>query len=374
MDHHQETQDMLAASLLALLERKHSTEALCRGEATTDLWDALVELGLTAAESSEEAGGFGLPFAHLAPLFQIFGQRLATTYFLEFSIVGGWLASACGASAMSASVQDGSSRIALASGEPGAGGDLAFTRTTAERSEAGWNLNGTKSVIVGGDRATHFLIPALLDGSELGLFLVEATQAGVERHSFALYDGSYAADLTLENASVAQEALLTRGEEAQRLIELALDRGRAALCHEAVGLMEALLDVTLEYVKTRKQFDRPIGSFQTMQHRLADGFMDVELVRSAAELASDAVRLNLAPEQRLQAISAAKYTAATCARRAGQSAVQAHGGIALTREYVAGHYFKRLTMIERYLGTAADHLERYIQVANAPKTALLQPS
>jgi len=364
-----ETQNMLSHSIKAMLGKHHASDRLREGHCAANLWPELVELGLTAAEIPEEIGGLGLGFADIVPMFEDLGRGLATTYYLEFAVMGYWLLHASGnavARDLLAGAAAGEVLPVLAFSEFGTAGDPAFTRTTATASGDGWRLKGSKSVVVGGDIATHLLVPALAgqgEDSGLALFLVPADAPGVALRSLQLYDGSRAADISLDDARVPASNLLSSGDEAKELIAMTLDRGRAALCHEAVGLMAAAQELTLDYVKSRKQFGQPIGAFQTMQHRLANMFMDLELTRSAAQLATSAVQRSATPEQRMQAVSAAMVTLCQNARAVGQSAIQAHGGIALTREYLAGHYFKRLTLIERYLGTGEDHLERYIALS-----------
>jgi alkylation response protein AidB-like acyl-CoA dehydrogenase len=360
-----ETQSMLSHSISAMLERHEPIGRLCEGRDAANLWDAVVELGLAGAEIPEELGGLGLPFSDIAPMFEDLGRGLAATCYLEFAVIGIWLLHASGNAAAHdplTGATSGDIRAVLAFSEYGSAGDPAFTRTNATAIAEGWALRGAKSVVVGGQIATHLLVPALRDG-ELALFLVPVDAPGVTRNTLQLYDGSSAADITLDNVQVPLSHVLASGAQAADLIAMALDRGRAALCHEAVGLMAAVHGLTLDYVKARKQFGQPIGAFQTMQHRLANMFMDLELSRSAADVATSAVQRSVSPQRRMQDVSAAMVTLCQCARNFGQNAVQAHGGIALTREYQAGHYFKRLTMIERYLGTGEDHLERFIALA-----------
>ena len=355
-----DTQEMLSHAVEQMLERHHSVRSLCEGKAQADLWPLLVELGLTAAEFAEEHGGLAVPFADVAPAFNKIGRALATSYLTELAIMGGWLVEAYAVPELTAKVASGEARVALAFGEQGSGGDVGFTASSAVRNATGWALSGRKSVVVGGDRASHLIVPVQLADGDLALFLLPTDTAGLIRHSYQLYDGSHAADFDLAEVSLPADSLLTQGSRARELVELALDRGRAALCHEAVGLLEAVQAITLDYVKTRKQFGQAIGEFQTMQHRMADMYMDIELARSCAQLASDAISAGGDPFARMQTVSAAMVSMCECARRVGQSAVQAHGGIALTQEYLVGHYFKRLTMVARYLGDADFHRERYI--------------
>jgi alkylation response protein AidB-like acyl-CoA dehydrogenase len=370
-----DTQDMLARAVDAMLEKRHSTDPLTKGDVAPDLWPQMIELGLTSAELPETAGGLNLEFREIAPALERIGHALARTHLIEYAIMGGWLLAASEAPLSSQMIPDvaaGNIKIALAHGEPGTAGDLRYTMTTAHSTGNDWSISGNKSVVIGGADATHFMLPArisqpesdLSSEAEIGLFLVSAKSQNLVRTPYRLFDGSDAADVLLENVSLPPQFLLCRGQRALQLVEGALDRGRAALCQEAVGLMEALQALTLDYVKTREQFDQPIGAFQTMQHRMADMFMELELVRSAAQLASRAIDCEQG-NVRMRLISAAMVTICESANRFGQSAIQAHGGIGMTQEYLAGHYFKRLTLISRWLGDADQHLDRYLDLEPA---------
>jgi alkylation response protein AidB-like acyl-CoA dehydrogenase len=374
MNRMSETQEMLSKAVEQMLEKHNSAQSICDGNPKPDLWSQLVELGLTAAEFPLNRGGLAVPFTDIAPAFRKIGRALATTYLKEFITMGGWLVGACEKSSagdIASLAVAGEARVVLASGEYGSGGDVRYTKTRAVQAEDGWKINGKKAVVVGGDRATHLIVLAKIapiagdPNGELALFLLPVDALGVTSHVFELYDGSIAADFNLRDVKVSADNLLAQGKKAVDLIDLALDRGRAALCHETFGLLEKVHEITLEYVKTRKQFGQPIGAFQTMQHRMANMYMDIELAQSCAELATDAISSRSEANGRMQTISAAMVSICECARRVGQSAVQAHGGIALTQEYLVGHYFKRLTMVERYLGNTEYHAERYIAYAEA---------
>ena len=374
-----DTQDMLSGAVERMLAINPSAAPRCEGKPKVDLWTAAIEIGLTAAEFRPECGGLGLTFADIAPAFREIGRALASTYLTEFAVMGGWLIDSCNAvnvESMVLQAAAGEVRVALAIAEYGDGGDIGFTKTKAVLTQDSWTLDGFKTLMVGGDRATHLVVSAVIGSSsanpiDLALFVVPRDAVGLNANVFELYDGSYSADFRLDGVKVPIGSLIARGAEAVDLIELALDRGRAATCHEAVGLIEKVHEITLDYVKTRRQFGQPIGVFQTMQHRMADMHMEIEIAHSCAQLATDAIVSRGDKKKRMQAISAAMVGICGCARRVGQSAVQAHGGIALTREYVVGHYFKRLTMIERYLGNAEYHLERYIEQSPAQSSGQL---
>jgi alkylation response protein AidB-like acyl-CoA dehydrogenase len=191
-------------------------------------------------------------------------------------------------------------------------------------------------------------------------FAPRATK-GLKVTTYPLYDGSGAADLTLEDVTLPQSALVGGQGTAYPDIAYAWDRGAAAVCVEAMGALDRLRDLTVDYLKTREQFGRPIGQFQALQHRMADAYMAIELARSMSLLAVAAITGTDAARRAAQ-ISAAKVTVNDACREVGQTCVQLHGGIALTTEYPAGHYFKRLTLIERLFGNSEHHLRRYADV------------
>jgi len=374
MDNSTDTRTMLAHAVGQMLEQHQATHSHGHAAARPDLWAQLVDIGLVAAEFPASHGGLELAFADLGPAFEQFGRACSTTNLAEFIVMGGWLVSQCDTPAamdLTARLISGEARVALASHESGLGGEIACTTTHAVETGEGWTLHGLKSVVVGGNLATHLVVPAMVgtagagQAGELALFLLPANAPGLTVHAFDLYEGSSAADFELRAVHVPAGSLLAQGSRATELAELALDRGRAALMHEIVGLLEKVSEITLDYVKTRKQFGQPIGTFQTMQHRMADMAMDIELAKSCAQLATDAIGAEGGAQERMREVSAAMAAICNCARRVGHSAVQAHGGIALTQEYLVGHYFKRLTMLERYLGNADYHFERFMELRAA---------
>jgi alkylation response protein AidB-like acyl-CoA dehydrogenase len=239
--------------------------------------------------------------------------------------------------------------------------DLANVMTSARRDGSGYILNGAKSVVLHGDVADKILVTARLSGGQMdrdgiGLFLVEATTPGLSRRGYPTQDGLRAAELTLND--VRATAL---SDNALPLIEHAVDESIAALCAEAVGTMQSMNDLTLEYLKTRKQFGRPIGSFQVLQHRAVDMLTALEQARSMAMFAA-VMADEENPLERRRAISAAKVQIGRSGRLIGQEAIQLHGGIGMTMEYSVGHYFKRMTMIEQLYGDADHHLASLAQL------------
>jgi pimeloyl-CoA dehydrogenase small subunit len=329
-------------------------------------WLKYAELGLLALPFSEEQGGFGGGAEEMLIVMEAIGRGLALEPYLAAVVLGGNFMRLGGSrsqhDALIPQIADGSLRLAFAHTERQARYDIYDIGTMARRTAAGFVLEGDKSVVLHGDSATKLIVSARTSGgrqdeSGISLFLVDAKATGVSRRGFATQDGMRAASISLGRVEVSADDLIGTLDGGGPLIERVIDIGIAAVCAEAVGAMAALHALTLEYLKTRKQFGVPIGSFQVLQHRAVDMFTALEQARSmeyyAAMMASETNR-----RLRRAAMSAAKVQINRAARLVGQSAVQLHGGIGVTMEYRAGHYFKRLTMIESLFGDTEYHLRQ----------------
>jgi alkylation response protein AidB-like acyl-CoA dehydrogenase len=256
-------------------------------------------------------------------------------------------------------------RIAVpAHGEEGARADLSRVATTARRRGAAWVLDGRKAVVLHAPAADLLLVTARTSGGPadeagLSVFAVPAATPGVTLVPYPTLDGMRGADVVLSGAELPPDALLGPEGGAFEPLSAAFDLGVAALCAEAVGVLQATLDATLEYTRTRKQFGVPIARFQALQHRMADMLMHVEQARSMGYLA--AMRAS-SPDrrERRRTVSAAKVTVGQACRFVGQQAVQLHGGMGVTDELAVSHMFKRLLAIELSLGDTEHHLERFI--------------
>jgi alkylation response protein AidB-like acyl-CoA dehydrogenase len=224
--------------------------------------------------------------------------------------------------------------------------------TRAVQTASGWQLDGRKTVVPAGDEADAFIVPARISGADsdaagIALFLVERSAAQVT--GYATQDGARAADVTLQASA---GALIT--DDGHAVLEDAVDAGIAAQCAEAVGLMDKLVAITVDYMNTRKQFGSTLAGFQALRHRIADVKMQLELGRSMSYYAS--LKMGVPTEQRRRAISQARVQLGSSMRFVGQQCIQLHGGIGCTDEYIASHYFKRLTMLEMSLGDTLYHL------------------
>jgi alkylation response protein AidB-like acyl-CoA dehydrogenase len=292
-------------------------------------------------------------------VMEAFGRGLVVEPYFATVILGGSLLRRAGDAALSAAlvpqITAGTLKLAFGHVERHSRYDLANVLTSARKDGSEYILNGAKSVVLHGDVADKILVTARLAGAQMdrggiGLFLVDAAAPGLARRGYPTQDGLRAAELTLTD--VRATAL---SDNALPLIEHAVDEAIAALCAEAVGTMQSMNELTLEYLKTRKQFGRPIGSFQVLQHRAVDMLTALEQARSMAMFAA-VMAGEENPVERRRAISAAKVQIGRSGRLIGQEAIQLHGGIGMTMEYSVGHYFKRMTMIEQLYGDADHHL------------------
>jgi alkylation response protein AidB-like acyl-CoA dehydrogenase len=229
---------------------------------------------------------------------------------------------------------------------------LNHVSTNASRGGGGWTLEGSKSIVPAGDEADAFIVPARIagnadDAAGIGLFLVERADAKVR--GYPTQDGARAAEIGLGGAKAALIA-----EEGHAALERAVDIGIAGFAAEAVGVMDRLVELTAQYMNTRKQFGVPIASFQALRHRMADVKMQLELARSMSYFAT--LKLGEPAPQRRRAVSQARVQLGQSMRFVGQQCMQLHGGIGITDEYAGSHYFKRLTVLELVFGDTQHHL------------------
>jgi alkylation response protein AidB-like acyl-CoA dehydrogenase len=367
-----DTQRMLQDTAARLIRERYGFEDRNRILASPEgfsreIWAIFAELGLLGVEIAEEYGGIGGDFQDLAIVLDAFGRGLVVEPFIPTVVLGAGLISAAGTAEQKDEILpklvEGQMFLALAHGEAKSRYTLAHVETQARRSDDGYILTGAKSVVLGGDCADLFIVSArtaraATDTAGISLFLVERGAPGLEIRGYPNVDGTRAAEVTLEGVHVRAAQLLGSEGEAYPLIEQAVDRGIAALCAEAIGVMATLNDITLDYLKTRTQFGVPIGSFQVLQHRLVDLYVAQEQAASLAILAADRANSTDIADRR-RAVSAAKVLIGRSGRQVGQESIQMHGGIGLTKEYTAGHYFKRLTIIDRTFGDTDYHLARF---------------
>jgi pimeloyl-CoA dehydrogenase small subunit len=362
-------QRLLKDSVERLLADRYDFEARKKFMAepegfSRELWRQYAELGLLGLPFAEADGGIGGGPVETMIVMEAFGRALALEPFLATVVLAGGLIRHGGSDAQRAAlvpkIADGSLLLAFAHSERQARYDLADVGATARRDGAGLVLDGAKSLVLHGDSADKLIVSARIAGDRrdrdgIGLFLVDASAKGVSRCGYQTVDGLRAAEVTLAGVAVGADAAIGQPGAALPLIERVVDEAIAAMAAEAIGGMAAMHELTVEYLKTRKQFGVPIGSFQVLQHRAVDMFVALEQARSLALLATMMVQ-EPDPVERHKAIAAAKVQVGRSGKLVGQQAVQLHGGIAMTMEYKAGHYFKRVTAIDTTFGDADYHL------------------
>lgn len=343
-------------------------EAHARSERgySPEFWQRYAELGAVAALFKEEDGGMGGSGFDIAVVFEALGRGLVVEPFLATLMAGSAITHAGSASqkAQLEALMGADLTAAFAHAEPQTHYETSLVRSSAALRNGEWVLNGSKAVVDGGEYADLIVVSARTSGEAadpegISLFLVPGDAPGVQRQGYPLIDGGRAAEITLTDVRLSDDALLGTAGSGYATLEYTLGRGLLALCAEALGAMEVARDATLEYLQTRKQFGVPIGRFQALQHRMADLLLEIEQARSA--VINAAARID-EPDRitREQALSAAKYTLGRVGTLAAEEFIQLHGGIGMTWELPLAHYAKRLVMIDHQLGDTDHHLQRYI--------------
>ena len=311
----------------------------------------LADLGLTGLYIAEDHGGMGMGPVEGMVAMEELGRGMVLEPLAQTLIASGVLGGYAPAALKSVwlpRVASGEALVVLAYQERKARYQLSTCEATAVQAGADWKLSGAKSIVPAGDQADAFLVPATVQG-KMGLFLVERSAAGVTTRGYATQDGSRAAEVTFNQSPAS---LVT--EDGLAALEHGVDIGIAATCAEAVGVIDKTMDVTVEYMNTRKQFGVTLATFQALRHRVADMKMQQELARSMSYYAS--LKLNAPAAERRRAMARAKYQLGVAMRFVGQHSVQLHGGIGVTDEYIGGHYFKKLTQLEMTFGDTLHQL------------------
>ena len=336
------------------------------------LWREYADMGLLGAPFSEADGGFGGGAVETMIVMEAFGKPLALEPYLETVVLCGGLLKRAASPERRAdligAVASGDLRLSFAHTEKQSGFDLGDVALSARKDGGAFVLSGEKTLVGHGDSADKLIVSARLAGGRrdregIGLFLVDADAPGVTRRGYPTQDGRRAADIACSNVRAPAENLLGATEGALPHIERAIEEAIAAVSAEAVGAMSEALAMTVEYMKTRKQFGVTIGSFQALQHRASEMVVALEQARSMMYLATMIAAEEDAGE-RAKAISAAKVQIGRSAKFIGQQAVQLHGGIGMTYEYKVGHLFKRLTMIDMAFGDADLHVRKLAELGS----------
>jgi alkylation response protein AidB-like acyl-CoA dehydrogenase len=321
------------------------------GGFSREAYGQIAELGLCGLYIPEANDGLGMGPVEGMVVMEELGRGIVAEPFAQTLMAGAVLSGYAPEDVKTVwlpKIASGEALVVLAAQERKARYRLDVCEAKANSAPAGWTLSATKSVVPAGDHADAFIVPAQANG-KIALFLVERTAAGVTTRGYSTQDGGRAADVLLKDAPAT---LIT--QDGLTALEHAVDIGIAATCAEAVGVMDKTLAITVEYMNTRKQFGVVISSFQALRHRVADMKMQLELARSMSYYAS--LKLNAPAPERRAAMARAKYQLGVSMRFVGQQAVQLHGGIGVTDEYIVSHYFKKLTQLEMTFGDTLHHL------------------
>ncbi|MEY4563353.1 MAG: hypothetical protein RLZZ618_2630 [Pseudomonadota bacterium] len=351
-------------------ERRHgilkSTEGWSR-----EVWKGLADLGVLAMLIPEDDGGLGYGPVETQLAFQALGPALLAEPVLSSAVIATALVRDFGDDAARAELLPalgaGERIVVLAHEEAAGRGDVAWVATTAKADGDGFVLDGHKAVVYHADAADELIVSARVDGAPadaagVSLFRVPKGTAGLTVQGYGTIDGQRAAEVILKSVKVPASARLGAAGQGLLAVERALDIGLAALTAEAVGVMEATVNATGEYLKTRQQFGQPIGRFQALQHRMADMLLHLEQSRSMSYLAAMDCNSTDDPARR-KTLSAAKVTVGQACRYISQQSVQLHGGMGMTDELNVSHFFKRLLAIELRFGDTDLHLQRFAELS-----------
>ncbi len=334
-------------------ERRNKIIAAGKGAGGFDaaVYQELAGLGLAGLNVPESFDGLGMGAVDAMVVMEELGRGMVMEPIAQTLIASRVLAAFATSAVQTAwlpKLASGEATLSLAYQESAARYKLDACQATASKASTGYVLSGKKALVVAGDQVTGYIASAKLD-DKLALFLVERAVAGVKTVAVGLQDGSRAAEVTFDNAAAT---LITM--DGLAALELAVDAGIALLCAEAVGVMDTTLAMTVEYMNTRKQFGVVISTFQALRHRVADVKMQLELARSMSYYA--ALKMDTPGAERRACMARAKYQLGQSMRFVGQAAVQLHGGIGVTDEYMVSHCFKKLTQLEMTFGDSLHHL------------------
>ena len=335
-------------------------------------WSQFAELGLLGVPFSEDHGGLGGSPTDLMIVMEQFGKGLVVEPYLPSVILAGGLIKNLGSKEQTDQIVpkiiSGDQRYVFAYAEHQSRFDLFDVKTSAAKDGDSYVINGLKSVVFGAGAATHIIIAARTSGDQrskkgITLFIAEIGSEGITLQNYPTIDEYRASEVIIENLKVSKDAILGKVDEAYDVIEEEIDKSTIAACSEALGILEVLKDATTDYCKNRKQFGQPISKNQVIQFRLVDMMMEYEQAKSILYMAITSDLSN--PDERRKAVSALKSRMGKAIKFVGENAIQLHGGMGMTEEYMISHYFKRATMIGVLFGNVDYHMKRFIELTQS---------
>ncbi len=367
-----EEQQLLAASVKRFIDKDYTFDARKKIVASSAgcsdaIWKTFADIGLLGLPLASDVGGFGGGAVDLMSVMEAIGEALVVEPYLSTVGLGAQFIARGGTGAQQQSilplVAAGQLKMALAQTEDGARYALEHMATRASATSSGYALSGEKRIVIDAPSADRLVVSARTSGDVgdrhgISVFLLDAKAPGISMKPYRTIDELRAADVTLTDVRVTADALVGREGDGLALIEEVVDYATALVCAEAVGAIRYANDATLEYLKTRKQFGVPIGSFQALQHRMVDMVISGEQAKSMAGLACAKVDAAVDPAERKRVVSAAKIKIADACRHVAQESIQLHGGMGMSDELKISHTFRRLTMIAQQFGDADHHLGR----------------
>lgn len=368
-----EEQQMLQESVLKFVQNQYEFDTRNKIIASEEgyskeYWSLFAELGWLTVPFDEDDGGFGGSAVDMVVMMEEFGKAMLVEPFAATAILAGRLISELAEGEQRAEligqIMGGELQVSLANAETGSRFNVASVTTTAKADGDNVLINGTKIAVLNGRAADKLLVVARESGADtdrdgISVFLVDANAAGIQAHSYANVDGKSASEITFSNVSVPSSARIGAAGSAVAALESVTDRATLAAAAEALGAMESLLQKTVEYSKTRKQFGTAIGTFQALQHRMSDMFIECQLARSIVVMAAMKMDSGESAAEKAKAVSAAKSRVGKAIHKVGPEAVQIHGGIGTTEELDVGHLFKCVTALEMQYGNTDYHTARF---------------
>ncbi|MFT6733298.1 MAG: alkylation response protein AidB-like acyl-CoA dehydrogenase [Polaribacter sp.] len=333
-----------------------------------NVWNELCELGMLGALLTEQQGGFGGLGEDINILFQELGKIAANEPLLSAGILGLRLAAELNQEYLVEKYMQGNKQITLAHFEPESRYDIDIIYSEATPTKRGFRINGRKGMVYGAENCDQFFITARVQNSDnIAIFLVDKSAVGLTLHSQKLNDGKISSDLNMDNLEVNASSLIL--DDAFDIIKRVLSLACLSLSAEALGAMKSSKNLTIEYMKERKQFSRPLSAFQVIQHRCVEMVIEIEqLEASLIQAASDtSLAINSKKNEDwdnvFKSTSASKYLSGKTGKLVAEESIQLHGGIGMTWEYPLGHFVKRIIMNNHQFGDSDYHLNQYIKMS-----------